>query len=162
VNHPAGNWAGYSPSYPVKNPENNLAGYPASYWTGYLPENPASYSGSYRGSNSAGYSADCRDYCPERNPESNGANNLLNYSESNSVCSLPDCPASYLTGFVRRRRAGQAPAAIQLTVSVSRCKCRAAARHYLRSCFRPAMLGMRSGLTPGPATAIHSVLNNCA
>jgi len=75
VNHPAGNRADHSPSYLVRNPENYVTGYSASYWMGCLPENPASYSRGYRDSNSANYSADCRDNRPGRNPESNGASN---------------------------------------------------------------------------------------
>ena len=99
VNHPAGNLAGYSPRYLVRNPESYLDDYPASYWADYLPENLVSYPVGYPDSRSADCSADCPDNRPGRNPESNWADNLPGYSAGNSVDSLPDCWEDYSGSF---------------------------------------------------------------
>jgi hypothetical protein len=114
VNRLESNPAGYSPRYPVRNPESYWDNYPASYWAGHLPESPLSNREDCLDSNSAGSSDDCPDNRLERNPESNlpsnGAGNSPDNSESNSVDSLPDCSASYPESFdplsVRREAKG--------------------------------------------------------
>jgi hypothetical protein len=102
VNHPAGNRAGYSPRYPVRNPTGCLGVYPASYRAGYLPENLVSYSVGYPDSNSADCSADCRENRPVSNPESDRADSWADYSESYWVDSLPDCWEDYPGNFDSR------------------------------------------------------------
>ena len=102
VDYPESHPAGYSPSYTVRNPESDSAGYPASCWADYLPGNGASSGEDCPDSNSADPSADCPDNHPERNPESNpengGVDNSPDYSEGHSVDSLPDYSASYVSG----------------------------------------------------------------
>ena len=109
---PASNGAGYSPSYPVRNPESDSSGYPANYGAGYSSENQASSGEDCPDRNSASPSADCPDNRPERNPKSNrendAADNSPDDSESDLVDSLPDCSASHVPGF-RRHPAGREP-----------------------------------------------------
>ncbi len=95
VNHPASNRAGCSPSYPVRNPENYLACCSVSYSAGYPERNSASCSESCRESNWEDSPSDCPGSHRASNPESNlpinGADNLLNYSESNPADSPAGC-----------------------------------------------------------------------
>ena len=99
ANYPVSNRADYSPRYPVRNPAGYLDGYPVSYWAGYLPENLVSYPVGYPDSNSAGYSANCGENRPGRNPESNRGDSWADYSESYWVDSLPDYWEDYSGSF---------------------------------------------------------------
>ena len=56
-----------------------MGGHPASYWARYLVENPASSREDCLDSSSAGYSADCPDGYPDKNPESNLLSNGSGY-----------------------------------------------------------------------------------
>ena len=93
MNYPVSNRGGYSPRHSGSNPEGNLDDYPAGHWEG-SPKNPESSREDGPDGNSAGYSVDCPDNRPERNPGSNlpnnGTDNGPDHWESNRADSLPD------------------------------------------------------------------------
>ena len=99
-----GDSAGHSPRYPVRSTESMLDDYLASCRAGDLLENPASSRADCLRSNSGDPSADCTDNRPERNPVSSLPSNWADNSDSYSVDSLPDCPASHPESLDSTRR----------------------------------------------------------
>ena len=99
ASYPEGNSRDCSAGNPVRNPESYLVCYSVSNRASYLERNSASCSESCLGRNpaesSSGYPENRRASNPQSNLPSNGAENLLSYSESCPADSSASCLGSF-------------------------------------------------------------------